>query len=142
MKKKKKKIIFILLLFLITYIISFSITVKVYFKNNDALTQRLLNNNYHYHIKDKIITKLISFILDINLSKSLTLINNNYVSKIKNTSSDEEKDIETIEVIKQVNETDNSDFSVNSPIVYLYNTHQSQAKIYLLIKFRSKFWEH
>ena len=123
-KKKKYKIFIILLILIISFLLSFSLTIKLYYTYNEDMYKYIISNNYHYHKKDKIMTNIISFILNIDLSKSISFLNNNYIKEDNQTSSDDDIDINSIEVIKQVN--DQEDIIIDNPIVYLYNTHQKE----------------
>ena len=116
--KKKKKVIYIIFLFLI-YVASFTITIKYYLDNdNFLLTHYLLNND-----NNKIINRLISFIANIKFDEPISFIKDNYHVTIK-TSSDDIKDITTLPKNNYVK--DPNPINVDKPIVYLYNTHQSE----------------
>ena len=128
LKKSKKKLktkIFICFLLLL-YLFSFCFTVRIYFnkKENSEIVKYILNKNSD----KKVITKLISIILKIDLSNSLTLINNNYVLKNKKSSSDDLIELETIPISNYVKDP-NPELEINKPIVYLYNTHQSEEYV-------------
>ena len=123
-KIKFKKKIFILILLLL-YIFSFSFTVKYYFNKNYKINiNNYLYDNYLYSKKknNKIITKLISLILKIDFSNSLTFINNNY--SIKSLEETEDKK-DTIPISNYVKDKE-PDLKIDEPIVYIYNTHQSE----------------
>lgn len=116
--KKKKKVIYIIFLFLI-YVASFTITIKYYLEHdNNFFTQYLLGNNNH-----QVINKLISFIANIKFDEPISFIKDNYHVTIK-TSSDDIKDITTLPKNNYVK--DPNPINVDKPIVYLYNTHQSE----------------
>ena len=136
-KKNKKKRYFMLFIFLI-YLSSFCFTVKIYFKDDKhtQLLKYLVNDNSNY-VKDKSniepFTKLVSFIANIDFTEPITLIDNNY--KIERMSSTDENKMEIIEY-KDNDELDElpsnnykediKEEEITRPIVYIYNTHQSE----------------
>ena len=116
---KNKKIIYILSIILI-YFLSFFLSVKYYLnkEDNSVLIKTLLNNE-----KDnRVFTKIISFIAHIDIKNPITMIYNNYSVYGKSSSDD------NITVLPKNNyvKDPNPDKKIDKPIVYLYNTHQSE----------------
>ena len=138
-KKSKRKRFFILFLFLI-YLSSFYFTIKLYFNNNNhnKILKFLINDNSSY-VKNKDdlepFTKLVSFIANIDFAEPVTLINNNYkIERISNVKKEnkmeivENKDNDELEELPSNNyKEDPIEEEINTkPIVYIYNTHQSE----------------
>lgn len=125
LKKKKKKRFYIF--FLITlYLISFLFTVKYYINKKDEseVLRYIIENNSNYMEKTndkRVVTKLISFIANIDFSNPLSLINNNY--EVSSVSDD--IDMEVVPVSNYVKDP-YPEKEITKPIVYLYNTHQSE----------------
>ena len=116
-KKKKKRRY--LLLFIFIYLSSFCLTIKLCFKkyNHDIVTY-LINNNSNYIEKKndkKVITKIVSLVANIDFKNPVTMISNNY-------------DIEEKEEKLKDNYVPDPkpDIKIEEPIVYLYNTHQTE----------------
>lgn len=130
-KRKQKTIIVKLLLILFLFSFSFCFTLRYFSKNIDSETfLRMLLENSNSHIdrnsNPKIFTKLISLVADINFKKPVTLLKNNYIGievNAENTSSDgDEEAVPESNYIKDPYEK----VEIVEPIVYLYNTHQSE----------------
>jgi len=125
LKKKKRRKLYLIFILLI-YFSSFLFTIKIYLKkhNNSKLLRFLIENNTNYIRKNedkRIVTKVISYIANVDLTKPLTLINNNY----KAISSDDDLVVDTLPKNNYV-EDPYPDVGITSPIVYIYNTHQSE----------------
>ena len=101
--KGRKRKVFILFILLV-YFSSFIITIKLH----KSKIIKLLENTYIEKEDKKIVTKVVSYITNIDFSNPLTLINNNY-----DTYNEPVKIVKEKENIKEI-----------KPIVYLYNTHQ------------------
>ena len=121
MKKinKKKKRRRYLLLFIIIYLSSFCLTIKLCFKkySHDIVTY-LVNNdsNYIERKKDKrVITNIVKLVANIDFKNPVTMISSNY-------------DIEEKEEKLKDNYVPDPkpDIKIEEPIVYLYNTHQTE----------------
>lgn len=132
MKNKRKygsgiiKLVFITILFSF----SFCFTMRYFSKNmnNEQFLRMLLkSNNAHMEPTEKsnFFRNLITLITNIDFSKpsSMLFINNSY--KEPQTSSDDDKDIETIPSSNYVKDPYKNNVPTK-PIVYLYNTHQSE----------------
>ncbi len=118
-KKKRRKY---LLLFILVYLSSFCLTIKLCFKKyNHNIVEYLVNNNSSYIEKNdkKVISKIVKLVADIDFKNPVTMINNNY--EIKETPKKQE------EIIKDNYVPDpKPDIKIEEPIVYLYNTHQTE----------------
>ena len=129
LKKKKKKRRYYLLFLMLIYFSSFFLTIKVYFsnKNHSKFIRYLLENNSSYIEKKedkRIVTKVVSYIANVDLKNPITLINNNYkINNINQTSSDDNK--KELPVNNHI-EDPYPEKETAKPIVYLYNTHQSE----------------
>ena len=128
-KNKKKKYFFLFLM--VIYFSSFFLTIKLHFSNKDhsKFIRYLLENNSNY-IKKKedkrIVTKVVSYIANVDFKNPITLINNNYkISASNKSSSDEDKDISDLPVNNHI-EDPYPEKEIDKPIVYLYNTHQRE----------------
>lgn len=127
-KKKIKRNIYILFL-LILFLFSFFFTVKIYFnKKENSTIKYLIQNNSPYinsNNRKKILNKLISIILNIDFSDVTTLINNNYKYKEIKIELPEEDNVEKLPISNYVKDP-SPNFKIDEPIVYIYNTHQSE----------------
>ena len=131
LKNKRKHIYLVMKIILIIFLFSFSFcgTLRYFSKNinNEKFLKLLIQNNNSYMERDtkfNLFTKLITLVANIDFSKPNTMINNNYVS-FNNTSSDDNKDINTIPATNYVKDPYKKN-DITNPIVYLYNTHQSE----------------
>ena len=130
LKKKNKKKKYYLLFLILIYFSSFFFTVKMHCsnKNQTKFIRYLLENNSNYinNKEDKrIVTKVVSYIANVNLKKPTTLINNNYkVDKPKENSAADQN----IDILPASNHIKDPypEKNINEPIVYLYNTHQGE----------------
>lgn len=133
LKSRRKQLYLLVKLLLIIFLFSFSfcITLKYFTKNidNKEFLRLLLENNNSYIEKTKnrhFFTKLITLITNIDFSKPNTILVNNYISNNNDiTSSDDDKDIDTIPKNNYVKDP-YEEKEVTNPIIYLYNTHQSE----------------
>lgn len=131
LKNKRKHIYLVMKIILIIFLFSFSFcgTLRYFSKNinNEKFLKLLIQNNNSYMERDtklNLFTKLITLVANIDFSKPATIINNSYVSANK-TSADDDKDINTIPINNYVKDPyEKTD--ITNPIVYLYNTHQSE----------------
>lgn len=102
MKKKKKVFIFIMII--IGIIISYkkieSTKIKI---NNKKFSELIINNTYTYD--SNIITQAINYVVDLN--NPIKLMNNEYTKYLNNTT----EPVITEETL---------------PIIYLYNSHQTE----------------
>ena len=80
------------------------------------------DNNLILDKNNDLITKVVSFIANIDFDNPLSLIKDNYSIE---TASDEDKDINSLPDNKYV-VNPNPNTKVVKPVVYLYNTHQSE----------------
>lgn len=131
LKNKRKRIYLVIKIILIIALFSFSFceTLKYFSKNmdNEKFLKLLIQNNNSYmekNTKSHLFSKLITLISDIDFTKPNTIFKNNYIS-FNNTSSDDNKDINTIPATNYVKDPYKKN-DITNPIVYLYNTHQSE----------------
>ena len=126
-RKKKFKYIFILL---IIYII-FSYTFYYSFKNiskttNEEFINYLLNNgniNFDNKFKfNKLINKSLNLLLKIDLTKSITLFNENILG-YNEIETDNYQDFEKLKEVSFYM-SDPNKREIKNPIVYIYNSHQ------------------
>jgi len=122
--KRKRKIYFFLII--IFYLSSFCLTIKLCFKKyNHDIVEYLVNNNSSYIEKKnnkKVITKIVSLVANIDFKNPVTMISNNYDID-DNKVNEEEKE----EKLKDNYVPDpKPDIRIEEPIVYLYNTHQTE----------------
>lgn len=122
----KCKLFFIVSLFSF----SFCFTLRYFSKNMDNeqfLRLLLQNGNSHLELKQKsnFFSDFIALITDIDISKPATLLQLNMKEEDLPTSSDDDKDIDSIPSSNYVEDPyDNQ--APTEPVVYLYNTHQSE----------------
>lgn len=132
-KNKRKRNILVIKLLLIIFLFSFSfcVTIKYFVRNidNESFLRLLLESGNSHIERDsspKIFTELIGLIADIDFKKPVSLLKNNYVLKdleVKNANSlEEEEAVPESNYVKDPYQK----AEVNNPIVYLYNTHQSE----------------
>ena len=132
-KRKHRNLVIKLLLIVCLFSFSFCLTLKCFVKNidNQSFLKLLLQSGNSHIEKEnspKVFTKLITMISDINFKEPTTLLKNNYVgvdSENKVTSSDEDKEVVSIPESNYVKDPYEK-AEINNPIVYLYNTHQSE----------------
>lgn len=131
LKNKRKHIYLVMKIILIIFLFSFSFcgTLRYFSKNinNEKFLKLLIQNNNSYMERDtkfNLFTKLITLVANIDFSKPNTMINNSYASGNK-TSADGDKDVNTIPINSYVKDPYEKR-DVTNPIVYLYNTHQSE----------------
>lgn len=130
-RRKHDFLVIKILLIISLFSFSFCFTIKYFVKNIDNESfLRLLIQSSNSHIErdnnPKIFTQLISFITDIDLKEPITLLKNNYVGKdfkTENNPSDEK-----LEVVPESNYIKDpyKKVEITDPIVYLYNSHQSE----------------
>lgn len=131
LKNKRKRLYLLVRLLLIIFLFSFSFctTLKYFTKNinNEKFIKLLIKNNNSYienDTKSHIFSKLITLITDVDFSKPSTILVNNYIDN-NITSSDDDKDIDTIPDNNYIKDP-YEDKEIKEPIIYLYNTHQSE----------------
>ena len=125
-KKSKRKIFYIFFLFFI-YLISFFITIRYRITDKDEIIKYLLNNSNYVKKKNnnKIITNLISFISDVDINNPVNMINNKY-RKIMYKEEEADLKVEKIPISNYVKDPNPVKEEIK-PLVYLYNTHQSET---------------
>lgn len=121
------KLVSIILLFSF----SFCLTLRYFSKNidNQKFLNLLIHNGNSYLEKNKkshFFSNLITLITDSDISKPTSLLNIYYPKKELVTSSDEEQDLETLPSSNYVKDPYENKTPINNPLVYLYNTHQSE----------------
>lgn len=129
--RKRKNTVIKLLLIISLFSFSFCLTLKYFVKNidNETFLKLLIGSTNSYIKKEdnpKIFTNLITMITDIDFKEPITLLKNNYVGKdfkIEKVNHDEDKEIvpESNYIKDPYKKTE-----ITNPIVYLYNTHQSE----------------
>ena len=126
-KKKinKRKLLYISFLFFL-YLISFFITIKYRITDKDKIINYLLNNSNYIkkESNNKFFTGIVSFISNVNIENPVSIINNKY-NKIKYKEEDEDLKIKKIPASNYVKDPEPPEEDIK-PIVYLYNTHQSE----------------
>lgn len=130
-KKRRKQGYFIVKLLLIIFLFSFSLcfTLRYFSKNidNEKFLRMLLENgNAHLELEEdtNFFSDLITLITDVDIKKPVTLLRINSKTE-STTSSDEDKDLETIPSSNYIKDP-YEEKDISNPIVYLYNTHQSE----------------
>ena len=129
-RRKQNKLVIMILLVILLFSFSFCFTIKYFIKNiNNERFLKLLLQNGNSHIErdrnSKIFTELISFIANVDVKNPVTFLNNNYVvddSLLNNNFDDELETVPESNYVKDPYEK----VEVNNPIVYVYNTHQSE----------------
>lgn len=131
-KNRRKHSYAIMKLFFIIALFSFSfcLTLRYFSKNinNEQFLRMLLkNSNAHIELTEKnnFFRNLITLITNVDFSKPATMLSINTNYKEPQTSSDDDKDIETIPSSNYVKDPYKNNIPTK-PIVYLYNTHQSE----------------
>ncbi len=129
-RRKRNTLVIKILLIISLFSFSFCLTIKYFIKNidNESFLKLLLQNGNSHIERDsnsKMFTQLISFIANIDIKSPVTLLSNNYVVDdivVGNNSDDELETVPESNYVKDPYEK----VEVNNPIVYLYNTHQSE----------------
>lgn len=130
-RRKKYSLILLKLVFIVAlFSFSFCFTLRYFSKNIDNeqfLRMLIQNGTAHLEAKEEsnFFSGLISLISDIDIKKPVTLLKNNYYKRDLEASSDEDKDIDSIPTSNYIKDPYESK-SPDNPIVYLYNTHQSE----------------
>ena len=126
--KNRKKIIFYLISFLFIYIFSFYLSIKYYLKKDESLVlKNFINENSTFITKKKdkrFVAKIIGLIASIDFNNPISLINNNYLD-VQKVSADDDKDIMSLPDNNYIKDP-NPEKEISKPIIYLYNTHQSE----------------
>ena len=121
---------FLLIIFLFSF--SFCFTLRYFIKNidNEKFLKILLSNSSTYMEKENsnhVFNEIIDLITDIDLKKPVSLLKNNYEGYDFYESITEYEDtLPTSNYIKDPYE----EKEITDPIVYLYNTHQSEEYAY------------
>jgi len=129
-RRKQRNILLKLLVIIFLFSFSFCITLRYFSKNiNNQEFLKLLLNNSNTHLKIEkephFFSNLITMITDIDISKPVTLLETNIPKAESIIYSDSDENIETLpssNYIKDPYEEKTRD----NPIVYIYNTHQSE----------------
>lgn len=129
-RRKQGKMVIKLILVLLLFSFSFCFTLRYFSKNmnnEEFLRMILKNGNAHIELtkESHFFRNLITLIADVDFSKptSLLSINTNY--KTPQPLPDEDEDIETIPSSNYVKDPYENK-PITDPIIYLYNTHQSE----------------
>lgn len=131
-KRKRKNIVIKLLLIIFLFSFSFCFTLKYFIKNidNERFLRILLKNSSSYIEKEKsnhVFNELIDLITNIDLTNPVSLLKNNYEGDNFYESIDKYNDsLPTSNYVKDPYE----EKEITNPIVYLYNTHQSEEYSY------------
>ena len=123
-KKKKKtkfKLIFLFLLVLFSFLLTIKVLSKIHLQNsNDELVKFLIENNNPFIINSKsnysYFHKFMTKLIDLDLSKPLTILNTNYKGLTKKEKV--EKEVATV--------NNNENITSANPTIYLYNTHDTE----------------
>lgn len=136
-KKRNLKIFkFIIVIFLIYLVYSFFsflvLNIKLVDNNEDFIKNLLADSNYHmmYEKKNKnIIYRFASLLTNLNINEPITILENGFGYKSGNTIDTElvynesyEEDNSIQEVINYMNKNE----EVSEPLVYIYNSHQTE----------------
>lgn len=131
-KKKRKQRWLIGKLALIIFLFSFSFcfTLRYFAQNldNESFLRLLLKNgSSHIELSEKrsFFSELITLVTNMDITNPTTLLKNNYTGKDFLTSSDEDKDIHSVPVSNYIKDPYDR-IEHNEPLVYLYNSHQSE----------------
>lgn len=129
-RRKHSMMVIKLVLILVMFSFSFCFALRYFSKNmNNEEFLRMILKNGNVHIeeteKSNFFRNLITLITDVDFSRPTSLLSINTSYKEPQTSSDEDRDIETIPSSNYVKDPYESK-SITNPIIYLYNTHQSE----------------
>lgn len=135
-KKSKifKYIIVIFLIYLIYSIFSLIIlNIKLVDNNEDFIKNLLADSNYHmlYEKKSKnIIYKFASLLTNLNINEPITILENSFGYKSGNKLDSElvfNENYEEEASVQQVIDYMSKNETVSEPLVYIYNSHQTEA---------------
>lgn len=136
-KKRSFKIFkFLFVIVLIYLMYSFlsllSINIKLVDNNEDFITNLLADSNYHmvYEKRSKnIIYKLGTILTNLNIKEPLTILENSFGYKNGNIINSELVYNENYDSdsIQQVIDYINKGEAVSDPLVYIYNSHQTEG---------------
>lgn len=120
-KKRKKKFKLKLVIFVFFFIFSYVFMVK--FLRSNKLTSNVLKDDYNY-VKFNV-SKTVEDEITRLINNPINLLNNN-IKKVKNKSkvSTLSNNVSEKSSVKEVMKVD-----VNNPIIYVYNTHQTEAYV-------------
>ena len=131
LKKIPRKTKFKFIIFIVIIYLAFSYTFYYSFKNisknsNEEFINFLLNNGNatfknNYKLP-KIVNKTVGYLLKIDITKPVTLFNENIIGY----TEEEKVDNSELERLKQVSYymTDPNKKDIKEPIIYIYNSHQ------------------
>lgn len=127
-RRKQRVLGFKLLFITLLFSFSFCYTLRYFSKNidNERFLKLLINNgNNHLDLKEKngFLSELVMLITDIDISKPVTLLNMNY--QYTENSKLNEDDLDSVPSSNYIKDPYEDEVIVD-PIVYLYNTHQSE----------------
>lgn len=135
-KKKRRVIIKYFLIGIVAYLIySFVslvlLNIKLVNSNEEFIKEILSNSNYHllYEERSKnTVYKLSKLLTNLNIKEPITILENSFGYKAFNSSDadlvyNESYDNSVEEVIKYMKKED----TANDPLVYIYNTHQTEG---------------
>lgn len=139
-KRKRKRIKLKLLFYLILVYLGFAYTFYYSFKEKESISNEefinILVSTGNANILNEckttnLVNKTMSFILNIDIEKPLTLLNTSILKfgqkeRIKEISLEYNDDYSNMDELKDVSDyiTDPNPTSIDNPIVYLYNSHQ------------------
>lgn len=139
-KLVKTKYLFylVIIIFISTFTFNYLHSIK-YASSNEEFIKYLLEDSNHYKNYDnslkKIIYKISNLISGIDTSKPVTLLESRFLyksnykeSSVKLSNKEENKVVETTEEKSEQNNTSNK--NSNQKVVYIYNTHQTEAYAY------------
>lgn len=129
-RRKQNYLMLKLALIILLFSFSFCFTLQYFSKNinNEKFLKMLLKNgNAHLELEEEphFFSNLITLITNVDITKPATLLQTNTPQKEPITSSDEDKEVESIPSSNYIKDPYEDKISTE-PIVYLYNTHQSE----------------
>jgi len=131
LKKKKNlkclKIIFIMMLASISFIYTYNYLNKIkIFSSNEEFIMVLLNksNNHIDYSQKQVLSKLTSFISNININKPVTLLENSFYYSYSDDTELVYNDDYNPEEMESNHIKDPNPIKINEPQVYIYNSHQ------------------
>ena len=134
-KKVKMKFFVFFLLFLTAFVCTFKVLQKIKIRQSGEVVISYIMNDANHHIKksskEVVVETVGNFLFQFNPKEPLSILSNSLLYQPK--TKKEEPKIETV-VMQQEKVEDYTDHVVDpnpvditKPVVYLYNTHQTEA---------------
>ena len=128
-RRKQGWLILRLVFIIFLFSFSFCFTLRYFSKNidNEKFLKLLIQNSNSHFEKEKthFFSNLITLITDADIAKPATLLNVSYPPEKLVISSDDDQNLETIPSSNYIKDPYEGE-EPTRPIVYLYNTHQSE----------------